>query len=71
MVRTYYKKGDIKEGNLAVIDGKTYYFDHVSKVRWFVGWRYIPLNKRYYNWSLPKWYQIRRFSKVKWGTIFK
>ena len=29
--RTYYKKGEIKEKAWRVIDGKTYYFDHVSE----------------------------------------
>ena len=39
--RTYYKKGDIKEKAWRVIDGKTYYFDHVSG-EMVVGWQYIP-----------------------------
>ena len=39
--RTYYKKGDIKETAWRVIDGKYYYFDHVSG-EMVVGWQYIP-----------------------------
>ena len=39
--RTYYKKGEIKEKAWRVIDGKTYYFDHVSG-EMVVGWQYIP-----------------------------
>lgn len=39
--RTYYKKGDIKEKAWRVIDGKYYYFDHVSG-EMVVGWQYIP-----------------------------
>ena len=30
--RTYYKKGDIKETDWRVIDGKTYYFDYNGRV---------------------------------------
>ncbi|ETI95212.1 MAG: Choline binding protein CbpF, partial [Streptococcus sp. DORA_10] len=37
--RTYYKKGEIKEKAWRVIDGKTYYFDHVSG-EMVVGWQY-------------------------------
>ena len=40
--RTYYKKGDIKEKAWRVIDGKYYYFDHVSG-EMVVGWQYIPM----------------------------
>ena len=40
--RTYYKKGDIKETAWRVIDGKYYYFDHVSG-EMVVGWQYIPM----------------------------
>ena len=39
--RTYYKKGDLKETAWRVIDGKYYYFDHVSG-EMVVGWQYIP-----------------------------
>ena len=35
--RTYYKKGDLKETAWRVIDGKYYYFDHVSG-EMVVGW---------------------------------
>ena len=40
--RTYYKKGEIKETAWRVIDGKYYYFDHVSG-EMVVGWQYIPM----------------------------
>ena len=39
--RTYYKKGELKETAWRVIEGKTYYFDHVSG-EMVVGWQYIP-----------------------------
>ncbi|WP_247935603.1 N-acetylmuramoyl-L-alanine amidase family protein [Streptococcus mitis] len=39
--RTYYKKGDIKETDWRVIDGKTYYFDYNGEM--VVGWQYIPM----------------------------
>lgn len=39
--RTYYKKGDIKETDWRVINGKTYYFDSLSG-EMVVGWQYIP-----------------------------
>jgi len=38
--RTYYKKGDLKETDWRVIDGKTYYFDYNGEM--VVGWQYIP-----------------------------
>ena len=40
--RTYYKKGDLKEKAWREIDGKYYYFDHVSG-EMVVGWQYIPM----------------------------
>ncbi|WP_415745321.1 choline-binding protein CbpJ [Streptococcus pseudopneumoniae] len=39
--RTYYKKGDLKETDWRVIDGKYYYFDSLSG-EMVVGWQYIP-----------------------------
>ena len=39
--RTYYKKGDLKETDWRVIDGKYYYFDPLSG-EMVVGWQYIP-----------------------------
>ncbi|MDU6317002.1 MAG: N-acetylmuramoyl-L-alanine amidase family protein, partial [Streptococcus mitis] len=39
--RTYYKKGDLKETDWRVIDGKTYYFDYNGEM--VVGWQYIPM----------------------------
>ena len=65
--RTYYKKGEIKETAWRVIDGKTYYFDHVSG-EMVVGWQYIPFPSKgstigpYPNglrleyMPMPKWY---------------
>ena len=64
---TYYKKGDIKEKAWRVIDGKYYYFDHVSG-EMVVGWQYIPFPSKgstigpYPNglrleyMPMPKWY---------------
>ena len=65
--RTYYKKGELKETYWRVIDGKTYYFDHVSG-EMVVGWQYIPFPSKgstigpYPNglrleyMPMPKWY---------------
>ena len=65
--RTYYKKGDIKEKAWRVIDGKTYYFDHVSG-EMVVGWQYIPFPSkgstigpypnglRLESMPMPQWY---------------
>ena len=65
--RTYYKKGDIKEKAWRVIDGKTYYFDHVSG-EMVVGWQYIPFPSkgstigpypnglRLESMPMPEWY---------------
>jgi len=65
--RTYYKKGELKETAWRVIDGKTYYFDHVSG-EMVVGWQYIPFPSKgstigpYPNglrleyMPMPKWY---------------
>lgn len=39
--RTYYKKGNLKETDWRVIDGKYYYFDPLSG-EMVVGWQYIP-----------------------------
>ena len=65
--RTYYKKGDIKETTWRVIDGKYYYFDHVSG-EMVVGWQYIPFPSkgstigpypnglRLESMPMPQWY---------------
>jgi len=65
--RTYYKKGDIKETTWRVIDGKYYYFDHVSG-EMVVGWQYIPFPSkgstigpypnglRLESMPMPEWY---------------
>ena len=65
--RTYYKKGEIKEKAWRVIDGKTYYFDHVSG-EMVVGWQYIPFPSkgstigpypnglRLESMPMPQWY---------------
>ena len=65
--RTYYKKGDIKETAWRVIDGKYYYFDHVSG-EMVVGWQYIPFPSkgstigpypnglRLESMPMPQWY---------------
>ena len=69
--RTYYKKGDIKETYWRVIDGKTYYFDHVSG-EMVVGWQYIPFPSKgstigpYPNglrlefMPMPRWYYFNQ-----------
>ena len=69
--RTYYKKGDIKEKAWRVIDGKTYYFDHVSG-EMVVGWQYIPFPSKgstigpYPNgmrlefMPMPRWYYFNQ-----------
>ena len=65
--RTYYKKGDLKETYWRVIDGKYYYFDHVSG-EMVVGWQYLEIpgtgyrddlfdNRPVFEIALqPKWY---------------
>ena len=65
--RTYYKKGEIKEKAWRVIDGKYYYFDHVSG-EMVVGWQYIPFPSkgstigpypnglRLESMPMPQWY---------------
>ena len=65
--RTYYKKGELKETYWRVIDGKTYYFDHVSG-EMVVGWQYIPFPSkgstigpypnglRLESMPMPEWY---------------
>ena len=69
--RTYYKKGDIKETTWRVIDGKYYYFDHVSG-EMVVGWQYIPFPSKgstigpYPNgmrlefMPMPRWYYFNQ-----------
>ena len=69
--RTYYKKGDIKEKAWRVIDGKTYYFDHVSG-EMVVGWQYIPFPSkgstigpypnglRLESMPMPRWYYFNQ-----------
>ena len=69
--RTYYKKGEIKEKAWRVIDGKTYYFDHVSG-EMVVGWQYIPFPSKgstigpYPNgmrlefMPMPRWYYFNQ-----------
>ena len=69
--RTYYKKGDIKEKAWRVIDGKTYYFDHVSG-EMVVGWQYIPFPSkgstigpypnglRLESMPMPQWYYFNQ-----------
>lgn len=69
--RTYYKKGDIKEKAWRVIDGKYYYFDHVSG-EMVVGWQYIPFPSKgstigpYPNglrlefMPMPRWYYFNQ-----------
>ena len=64
--RTYYKKGDIKETDWRVIDGKTYYFDYNGEM--VVGWQYIPMPVKGYTIGpypngirlegspMPEWY---------------
>lgn len=69
--RTYYKKGDIKEKAWRVIDGKYYYFDHVSG-EMVVGWQYIPFPSkgstigpypnglRLESMPMPQWYYFNQ-----------
>jgi len=69
--RTYYKKGDIKEKAWRVIDGKYYYFDHVSG-EMVVGWQYIPFPSkgstigpypnglRLESMPMPRWYYFNQ-----------
>ena len=69
--RTYYKKGDIKETTWRVIDGKYYYFDHVSG-EMVVGWQYIPFPSkgstigpypnglRLESMPMPQWYYFNQ-----------
>ncbi len=69
--RTYYKKGDIKETAWRVIDGKYYYFDHVSG-EMVVGWQYIPFPSkgstigpypnglRLESMPMPRWYYFNQ-----------
>ena len=69
--RTYYKKGEIKEKAWRVIDGKTYYFDHVSG-EMVVGWQYIPFPSkgstigpypnglRLESMPMPQWYYFNQ-----------
>ncbi|CKI84222.1 choline binding protein J [Streptococcus pneumoniae] len=64
--RTYYKKGDLKETDWRVIDGKTYYFDYNGEM--VVGWQYIPMPVKGYTIGpypngirlecspMPEWY---------------
>ena len=64
--RTYYKKGDIKETDWRVINGKTYYFDYNGEM--VVGWQYIPMPVKGYTIGpypngmrlegspMPQWY---------------
>ena len=64
--RTYYKKGDIKETDWRVIDGKTYCFDYNGEM--VVGWQYIPMPVKGYTIGpypngiklegspMPEWY---------------
>ena len=64
--RTYYKKGDIKETDWRVINGKTYYFDYNGEM--VVGWQYIPMPVKGYTIGpypngmrlegspMPEWY---------------
>ena len=69
--RTYYKKGEIKETAWRVIDGKYYYFDHVSG-EMVVGWQYIPFPSkgstigpypnglRLESMPMPRWYYFNQ-----------
>ena len=69
--RTYYKKGEIKEKAWRVIDGKYYYFDHVSG-EMVVGWQYIPFPSkgstigpypnglRLESMPMPRWYYFNQ-----------
>ena len=69
--RTYYKKGDIKEKAWRVIDGKYYYFDHVSG-EMVIGWQYIPFPSkgstigpypnglRLESMPMPQWYYFNQ-----------
>ena len=69
--RTYYKKGELKEKAWRVIDGKTYYFDHVSG-EMVVGWQYIPFPSkgstigpypnglRLESMPMPRWYYFNQ-----------
>ena len=69
--RTYYKKGEIKEKAWRVIDGKSYYFDHVSG-EMVVGWQYIPFPSkgstigpypnglRLESMPMPRWYYFNQ-----------
>ena len=64
--RTYYKKGDIKETDWRVIDGKTYYFDHVSG-EMVVGWQYIPFpSKGSTIGPYPNGIRLEGFPKSEW-----
>ena len=68
--RTYYKKGDIKETDWRVIDGKTYYFDYNGEM--VVGWQYIPMPVKGYTigpypngmrlefMPMPRWYYFNQ-----------
>ena len=68
--RTYYKKGDIKETDWRVIDGKTYYFDYNGEM--VVGWQYIPMPVEGYtigpypngirleSMPMPQWYYFNQ-----------
>ncbi|COC71827.1 choline binding protein J [Streptococcus pneumoniae] len=64
--RTYYKKGDIKEKAWRVIDGKYYYFDHVSG-EMVVGWQYIPFpSKGSTIGPYPNGIRLEGFPKSEW-----
>ena len=64
--RTYYKKGDIKEKAWRVIDGKYYYFDHVSG-EMVVGWQYIPFpSKGSTIGPYPNGVRLEGFPKSEW-----
>ena len=71
MVETYYKEGDLKETYWRVIDGKYYYYFDPLSGEMVVGWQYIPFPSKGSTPVPPKWYQIRRFSKVRVVLLIK
>ena len=64
--RTYYKKGDLKETDWRVIDGKYYYFDSLSG-EMVVGWQYIPFpSKGSTIGPYPNGIRLEGFPKSEW-----
>lgn len=64
--RTYYKKGNLKETDWRVIDGKYYYFDSLSG-EMVVGWQYIPFpSKGSTIGPYPNGIRLEGFPKSEW-----